>query len=233
MGCGQSDGSTDPGSSVGPSTASTAGRAAVSGASAAGSTASRAGNAANAGASSVSTAGVGGTSAVAVGASAAGTVIAGAGAVSAAGSGVAGGSGVSSAAGAGSRGGVPVPGAAGSSAGAAGSAGATGGDFGFAATVQPLINQACNCHQSTPTLMAPFSLKVGEAYEQLVSVPAQQLPSMLRVKPGSLQDSYLWHKIEGTQAEVGGSGMIMPSNIPLNATEKLVFQRWIEAGAKP
>jgi hypothetical protein len=109
--------------------------------------------------------------------------------------------------------------------------GAAGGDFGFAATVQPFINQACNCHQSTPALMAPFSLKVGEAYEQLVGVPAQQLPGMSRVKPGSLQDSYLWHKIEGTQAQVGGSGTIMPSNIPLNATEKLIFQRWIEAGA--
>lgn len=122
-------------------------------------------------------------------------------------------------------------GSAGAAGSAAGTAGAAGGDFGFAATVQPFINQACNCHQSTPALMAPFSLKVGEAYEQLVGVPAQQLPGMSRVKPGSLQDSYLWHKIEGTQAQVGGSGTIMPSNIPLNATEKLIFQRWIEAGA--
>lgn len=81
--------------------------------------------------------------------------------------------------------------------------------------------------------MAPFSLKRGEAYALLVGAPAQQLPSMLRVKPGSLQESYLWHKLEGTQAQVGGSGLIMPSTIPLNATEKLIFQRWIEAGAPP
>ena len=39
----------------------------------------------------------------------------------------------------------------------------TAGD-GFESSVQPFIDKACNCHQSTPVLMAPFSLKPGEAY---------------------------------------------------------------------
>ena len=81
--------------------------------------------------------------------------------------------------------------------------------------------------------MAPFSLKAGEAYQQLVNVPSMQLPSMVRVKPGSTAQSYLWHKIDGTQLQVGGSGMIMPYTFPLTADEKMIFERWINAGALP
>jgi hypothetical protein len=103
----------------------------------------------------------------------------------------------------------------------------------FAATVQPLVNQACNCHQSTPVLMAPFSLKPGEAHANMVERPSMQLPSMLLVKPGALNESYLWHKINGTQLEVGGVGMIMPYTVPLVAAELAVFERWIAAGAAP
>jgi hypothetical protein len=120
----------------------------------------------------------------------------------------------------------------GSGGGAAGML-ATAGGFGFAATVQPFIDKACNCHQSTPVLMAPFSLKAGEAYQQLVNFPSIQLPSMVRVKPGSTAQSYLWHKIDGTQLQVGGSGMIMPYTFPLTADEKKIFERWINAGALP
>ena len=47
--------------------------------------------------------------------------------------------------------------------------------------------------------MAPFSLKHGEAYANLVNNRRCKLPSMCAVKPGDLQYSYLWHKINGTQ----------------------------------
>jgi hypothetical protein len=103
----------------------------------------------------------------------------------------------------------------------------------FEATVQPLLNQACNCHQSTPMLMAPFSLKPGEAYGNMVNRPSMQLPSMLLVKPGALNESYLWHKVNGTQLEVGGQGMIMPYTVPLIDAELAVLERWITAGAAP
>lgn len=123
--------------------------------------------------------------------------------------------------------------AAGSS-GAAGAAGASGiAPISFAQSIQPKITEACNCHQSTPILMAPFSLKVGEAYGNLVGAASLQLPAMQRVKPGSLNESYVWHKLNDTQLEVGGSGLIMPSNIPLTAEELDLFGRWIAAGAMP
>jgi hypothetical protein len=115
---------------------------------------------------------------------------------------------------------------------ATGFAGAPPGGVGFAATVEPFVTKACNCHQSNP-LMAPFSMKVGEGYANLVNAPSQQLPSMMRVKASSMTESYLWYKINGTQAQVGGSGMIMPYTSPLNADEKAIFERWIAAGAPP
>ena len=102
----------------------------------------------------------------------------------------------------------------------------------FETSVQPFINMACNCHQSDP-LMAPFSLKQGAAYSAIVNVPSGQLSTMMLVKPGSTQESYLWHKVNGTFLDVGGSGMIMPSTIPLNETEKKIFEQWILAGAAP
>ena len=117
------------------------------------------------------------------------------------------------------------------SAGASG-ASATSDGASFETNVQPFINMACNCHQSDP-LMAPFSLKKGEAYKAIVNVPSSQLPSMMLVKPGSTQESYLWHKVNGTFKDVGGSGMIMPFTVPLNAEEKKIFETWILTGAKP
>jgi hypothetical protein len=107
------------------------------------------------------------------------------------------------------------------------------GEYGFAANVLPLINAACNCHQSSPILMAPFSLKPAEAYANLVNKPALQLTTMMLVKPGSLNESYVWHKLNNTQISVGGEGLIMPSNIPLKPDELRVFERWIAAGATP
>jgi hypothetical protein len=122
---------------------------------------------------------------------------------------------------------------AGATASAAGSSSTAPSDAtSFETSVQPFINMACNCHQSDP-LMAPFSLKKGEAYRAIVNVPSGQVPGMMFVKPGSTQESYLWHKVNGTFLDVGGSGMIMPFTIPLTEAEKKIFESWILAGAKP
>lgn len=107
----------------------------------------------------------------------------------------------------------------------------TGNEHGFEATVMPLVDEACRCHQTEPFLMAPFSLKHGEAYDQLVGVASFDVPSMVRVAPGSLNTSYLWHKVTGTQLEVMGKGVIMPPTVPLDQAEQEVFGRWIAAGA--
>jgi hypothetical protein len=107
------------------------------------------------------------------------------------------------------------------------------GEFGFEANVMPLVTEACNCHQSSPFLMAPFSLKPGEAYMNLIGKTSAQVPTMQIVEPGALNASYLWHKVNGTHLEVGGIGVIMPPTVPLDAEERRVFERWIASGAGP
>ncbi|MDD9940410.1 MAG: hypothetical protein OXU20_05040 [Myxococcales bacterium] len=101
----------------------------------------------------------------------------------------------------------------------------------FEAAVMPIIDETCNCHQTAPVLMAPFSLKAGEAYDNLVGAPSQQQPAMQLVVPGSLNQSYLWHKLQGTQLEVMGSGEQMPSTFPLDEAQLNVFGRWIADNA--
>jgi len=55
-----------------------------------------------------------------------------------------------------------------------------------------------------------------------------------RIEPGDSAKSYLWHKINGTQADVGGGG----SNMPLGAgalpqATLDIINEWIAGGAQP
>ncbi|MBW2264043.1 MAG: hypothetical protein JRG91_18935, partial [Deltaproteobacteria bacterium] len=52
-----------------------------------------------------------------------------------------------------------------------------------------------------------------------------------RIEPGSTADSYLWHKVIGTQSSVGGSGSTMPVGGSLTPHELDLIERWIVAGA--
>lgn len=115
-------------------------------------------------------------------------------------------------------------------AGGAGTGG-SGGD-GFAASVQPIFDGACNCHQSSP-LSAPFSLQAMDAYDNLVEAPSTEVDTMPLVTAGNPDKSYLWHKLNGTQLDVGGSGTRMPVSSPLDASELDVIEHWIMDGAAP
>jgi len=128
--------------------------------------------------------------------------------------------------------------AGGNAGGGAGSGagGAAVAPVSYAGEIQPLVEIACNCHTSPDymTLGAPFSLEASVAYANLVMAPSQQVPSMQLVVPGSLNQSYLWLKVTGTQAEVtGGGGQIMPPNVPLTDAERDLVGRWIASGAQP
>ncbi|MCB9675306.1 MAG: hypothetical protein H6737_09335 [Alphaproteobacteria bacterium] len=64
----------------------------------------------------------------------------------------------------------------------------------------------------------------------LVDVPSST--GMAYITPGSLEDSYVWHKIEDTHHEVGGDGERMPlDTAPLDADETALLSDWILAGA--
>lgn len=96
----------------------------------------------------------------------------------------------------------------------------------YQATIVPIwTSYGCtSCHGSSGGL----SLS-GGGYANLVNVNSSELPSMKRVLPFSTPNSYLWHKLQGDQASVGGSGGRMPAiGCCLNAGEMATIQDWID-----
>jgi hypothetical protein len=94
-------------------------------------------------------------------------------------------------------------------------------------------SQACTaCHTNVGrTPAGNLNLVAGSSYGSLVSVASGQAPSLLYVKPGDPDNSYLVHKLEGAPGIVGKQ---MPRNGPpyLTSGEILVIRRWIALGAK-
>ena len=65
----------------------------------------------------------------------------------------------------------------------------------------------------------------------IVDVPSNQSP-LDRIEPGSSADSYLVHKIDGTQLSVGGSGTRMPFGQPLlSEMIRDIIRVWVDEGA--
>lgn len=110
----------------------------------------------------------------------------------------------------------------------------------YTSTIQPIWDgigtgaDACTaCHTGGGT--AGLTLDAGVSYGELVNVNSTQLPSMKRIKPNDVANSYLIHKVEGTQASVGGSGQRMPLTGPpfLSNTDIQKIKDWINQGAPP
>jgi hypothetical protein len=105
----------------------------------------------------------------------------------------------------------------------------------FANDVQTIFNAgapACiGCHPSA----AGMDLAAGSSYGSIVDQNASQVPAMKRVRPFMPDSSYLVHKIQGTQAAVGGTGARMPlgcsgSSCLPNASINII-RDWILQGA--
>jgi hypothetical protein len=79
---------------------------------------------------------------------------------------------------------------------------------------------------------APQGLRLDSAnsYNLLVNVPSNEVPSLLRIKPGDPDASYLVQKIEG-HASVGAQ---MPlGGPPLSADVIAAIRQWVTDGAQP
>jgi hypothetical protein len=79
---------------------------------------------------------------------------------------------------------------------------------------------------------APQGLRLdqADAYNLLVGVPSTEVPSIMRVKPGDPDNSYIIQKLEG-HAAVGAR---MPFGGPYLSTDTVAFIRqWITNGAPP
>jgi len=101
----------------------------------------------------------------------------------------------------------------------------------FAEAVNPIfVSRGCtagNCHGGGAGNMT-LGATASTSYTSLVGVPAFAEPTLLRVKPGDAQASYLVIKLEGRQS----SGARMPlGGAPLSAAEIKVIRDWIDLGA--
>ena len=104
----------------------------------------------------------------------------------------------------------------------------------FELTILPIFSNKGVCTGCHVGASAPkgLALDAPHAWDQLVNIPSVELSTMKRVQPGSTAQSYVYHKIFGDQAMVGGSGSPMPIGAPqLSAIDLLNIQNWITSGA--
>ena len=69
------------------------------------------------------------------------------------------------------------------------------GTVDFEADVQPIFDANCSCHLSFSAPQGEV-LRAGASYDSLVDVPSTERASILRVKPGDPDNSYLVIKID-------------------------------------
>lgn len=105
----------------------------------------------------------------------------------------------------------------------------------FANDIQPIFTNSCalgGCHAGGSPAMG-MNLSAGQAYGMIVDVASVELPSMDRIEPGMPDLSYLVHKIQGTQASVGGSGSRMPlTGCCLSQAQIDMVRNWVSQGAQ-
>ena len=104
----------------------------------------------------------------------------------------------------------------------------------FATQIQPIFDKSCAtsfCHAGTNPQQGQ-SLEAGKSYDNIVNIPSAEAPSVMRVKPGDAENSYLYRKLEGEQGDLGGSGGRMPFGKPALAADQIkLIEDWINQGA--
>lgn len=92
--------------------------------------------------------------------------------------------------------------------------------------IQRIFDRQCvACHQ-TVSAGGDLNLQRGHSYAALVGAESTGAP-LLRVTPGLPEDSYLLHKLDGTQLDVGGTGQQMPVGGRLRPADRQVMADWI------
>ncbi len=103
----------------------------------------------------------------------------------------------------------------------------------YAEHVEPLVVARClSCHTFEEP-EAQLVLEVGTGYDEMVGRPSIQVPELLIVAPGNVENSYLWRKLTH-EVEIGrGMPRTVVGSIELKDDELELYRRWIEDGAQP
>jgi hypothetical protein len=112
----------------------------------------------------------------------------------------------------------------------------------FSTDVMPLMLRSCafaSCHgsESGPTGGMYLGADEEATYANIVNVPSNDVPAMMRVKPGDPASSFLQHKIDGDACTLatcsGACTELMPQGQDLMAvTDRLTIRAWIAQGAQ-
>ncbi|HMV68385.1 MAG TPA: lamin tail domain-containing protein [Myxococcota bacterium] len=99
----------------------------------------------------------------------------------------------------------------------------------WVADVKPIIDLKCaGCHTNGGASGGRSWNTYADMFQQSIEVPL-----LKEIKAFDRQNSYMWHKLNGTQGTVGGSGSRMPlSGGFLNTAQLNTFQAWIDGGAR-
>jgi hypothetical protein len=104
----------------------------------------------------------------------------------------------------------------------------------FESLQENIFTPICSvCHVGAS---APQGLRLDAAnsYNLLVGVPSTEVPSILRVKPGDPDNSYIIQKLEGHAAVGAQMPFGCPTSQPCLSTSTIAFVReWITNGAPP
>lgn len=106
---------------------------------------------------------------------------------------------------------------------------ACGPEVSYRDEVFPVLQEHCTrCHSASDPDAGLDLYSTGLA--GLVDAPATQSDLPL-VSAGDSLNSYLFHKINGTQSLAGGSGTQMPIGQPMSDAEIDLIRQWIDDGA--
>jgi hypothetical protein len=103
----------------------------------------------------------------------------------------------------------------------------------YAEHLEPLVIARClSCH-TTEEPEARLVLEIGTGYGEMVGRASTQVPELLMVAPGDVENSYLWRKLIH-EVEIGrGMPRTVVGSIKLPDEEIALYRRWIEGGARP
>lgn len=106
------------------------------------------------------------------------------------------------------------------------------GEVSFKKDVQPILEKNCTeCH-GVKKQKAGLDLSAAKAYASIVKVPSKQFASMVLVKPGEPDQSYLWQKVSHTNKEGSGMPKTFFGSKKLSDNDLNVIKAWIQGGAK-